>query len=105
TYRSWPMLYGREAQPSDDLTITTGLMMQPTFTATDSLTEASDKSEFSFQRLRWYLKGSVMKDVDYLFVTEWARNGVTSAANGSARVFRASVTFRDVLDMTNLQLG
>lgn len=104
-YKSWPMLYGRESQPSEDLTMTMGVEMQPTFTQTDSLNPASDKSEFSFQRLRWYMKGSVMKDVDYLLVTEWARNGVTSAGNGSGRAFRASATFRDVIGTTNIQAG
>lgn len=107
SYKSWPMLYGRESAPSEDLTMTMGVEMQPTFTLVDSLTPASDKNEFSFQRLRWYMKGSVTKDVDYLIVTEWARNGITTAggANGNARVFRASATFRDVLDMTNIQVG
>mgnify|MGYP001028182743 FL=1 len=105
SYKAWPMLYGRESAPSDDVTMTMGVEMQPTFTLTDSKNAASDKSEFSFQRLRWYMKGSITKDVDYLVVTEWARNGVTSAANGSARVFRASATFRDVLDVTNIQVG
>ncbi len=104
-YKSWPMLYGRESKPSDDLSMIMGVEMQPTFTMTDSLNPASDKNEFSFQRLRWFMRGSVMKDVDYLIVTEWARNGITSAANGSARVFRASVTFRDVMDATNIQVG
>jgi len=105
SYKAWPMLYGRGSAPSDDVTMTMGVEMQPTFTLTDSKNAASDKSEFSFQRLRWYMKGSITKDVDYLVVTEWARNGVTSAANGSARVFRASATFRDVLDVTNIQVG
>ncbi len=105
SYKAWPMLYGRESTSSDDVSMTMGVEMQPTFTLIDSENTVSDKSEFSFQRLRWYMKGSVTKDVDYLVVTEWARNGVTSAANGSARVFRASATFRDVLDMTNIQVG
>lgn len=104
-YKAWPMLYGRESAPSDDLTMTMGVMMQPTFTLTDSLNPAADKSEFSFQRLRWYMKGSITKNVDYLVVTEWARNGVTAGGNGSARAFRASATFRDVLDVTNIQAG
>lgn len=99
------MLYGREAQASDDMTMTMGVEMQPAFTVTDSRDAARDKSEFSFQRLRWYMKGSVTKDIDYLVVTEWARNAITADANGSARVFRASATFRDVLDMTNIQVG
>lgn len=109
-YKSWPMNYGREATPSDEVTMTMGLEMQPTFTLTDSLDAARDKSEFSFQRLRWYMKGSITKDVDYLLVTEWARNGITAVGpdgkgNGSARAFRASATFRDVLDVTNIQVG
>lgn len=105
SYKSWPMLYGRESAPSEDFTMTMGVEMQPTFTLIESNDSARDKSEFSFQRLRWYMKGSVTKDVDYLIVTEWARNGVTSGGDGSARVFRASATFRDVLDMTNIQVG
>lgn len=109
SYKSWPMLYGRETTPSDEVTMTMGVEMQPTFTLTDSKNPAADKNEFSFQRLRWYMKGSVTKDVDYLVVTEWARNGVTAGGpvngNGSARVFRASATFRDVLDLTNIQVG
>lgn len=110
TYKSWPMLYGRESAPSDDVTMTMGVEMQPTFTLTDSLNAARDKSEFSFQRLRWYMKGSITKDVDYLLVTEWARNGITAVGpdgkgNGSARAFRASATFRDVFDLTNIQVG
>lgn len=104
-YKAWPMLYGRESTPSEDLTMTMGVEMQPTFTLTDSLNPANDKNEFSFQRLRWYMKGSITKDVDYLVVTEWARNGVTAGGNGSARAFRASATFRDVLDVTNIQVG
>ncbi len=105
SYKPWTMLYGRESAPSDEVTMTMGVEMQPTFTLNDSQNPASDKSEFSFQRLRWYMKGSITKDVDYLVVTEWARNGVTSGGNGSARVFRASATFRDVLDLTNIQVG
>lgn len=105
TYKSWTMLYGREKAPSDDLTMLMGLEMQPTFTLTDSLNPTADKSEFSFQRLRWFMRGSVTRDVDYQIVTEWARNAITSAANGSSRVFRANVTFRDVLDATNIQVG
>lgn len=105
SYKAFPMLYGRESTPSDEVTMTMGVEMQPTFTLTDSQNPASDKNEFSFQRLRWYMKGSITKDVDYLLVTEWARNGVTSGGNGSARAFRASATFRDVLDLTNIQVG
>jgi hypothetical protein len=109
TYKSWTMLYGREATPSDEVTMTMGVMMQPSFTLNDSNNPATDKSEFYFQRLRWYMKGSITKDVDYLLVTEWARNGVTAGGpvngNGSARIFRASATFREVLDLTNIQVG
>lgn len=107
SYKAWPMLYGRESAPSDEITMTMGVEMQPTFTRYDRLGSASDKSEFSFQRLRWFMKGSITKDVDYLFISEWARNGITVAdsGNGSAREFRVSATFRDLFDIANVQVG
>lgn len=107
-YVSFPMLYGRESTASDDPTMTMGLLFQPAFTYLDrdgSAAGTRDKSEFSFQRLRWYVKGSATRDVDYLLVTEWARNGATSSSDGGARAFRARATLKDVGDATNLAFG
>lgn len=107
-YTSVPMLYGKERVASEDPTVIMGLSMQPAFTALDRAGSAAgteDKSEFSFQRLRWFMRGSVTEDVDYLFVTEWARNAATASSDGGARAFRARATFRDLGDTTNLAVG
>ncbi|WP_041440748.1 porin [Thioalkalivibrio sulfidiphilus] len=107
-YTSFPMAYGRESAASEDLTMIMGLEMQPAFTHLDRNGAAPndvDKSEFSFQRLRWFMRGSVTEDVDYLFVTEWARNAATNSSDGGARAFRARATFRDVADTTNVAVG
>ncbi|MDD3519455.1 MAG: hypothetical protein PHQ14_13990 [Chromatiales bacterium] len=107
-YKSFPMIYGREAKSSEDLTLIMGLEMQPTYTLYDRSGMApgtEDRSEFSFQRLRWYIKGSVTEDVDYLMVTEWARNAATNSSAGGARAFRARATFRDLGGITNVAAG
>ena len=103
-YTSVPMQYGREAEASDELTMITGMLFQPAYTHVD-VGAGDDSSQFSFQRLRWFLRGSVTEDVDYLFVTEWARNAATASSNGGSRAFRARVTFRDLMDTTNVALG
>ncbi|WP_406672884.1 hypothetical protein [Natronospira sp.] len=103
-YTSVPMQYGREAEASDELTLITGMLLQPTFTHIDR-GAGDNTNQFSFQRLRWFLRGSVTEDVDYLFVTEWARNAATASSDGGARAFRARVTFRDLMDTTNVAIG
>lgn len=105
-YRSFPMIYGLEAKPSADPTLLLGLEMQPAFTQVERSAGAADSSsEFSFQRLRTFIKGTATENIDYLLVTEWARNGATAPSDGGARAFRARATFRDVGDATNVAVG
>ncbi|HZJ90031.1 MAG TPA: hypothetical protein VFC89_00015 [Oscillospiraceae bacterium] len=101
TYKSYPMLY--MTQPSsDEPTVNLAGLIEPTYR--DS-SEANLKNDFSFDRLRIGFNGSVSRNVDYFFMSEWAPNAVTSKSGGGAQAFIAHLTFKDLLGVTNLAVG
>ncbi len=114
SYRSYPMMYMTKPD-TDEKTFNVVGLVEPTFTTSTSnkvrnkttglLGKQDVQNNFTFDRLRFGFNGSYSKNLDYFFMSEWARNAITKPSAGAGQAFIAHATFKNVVGSTNMAVG
>lgn len=99
--KSWIGFFTHSGQWSGKPHVDIFGVIQPSYTWVE---DAPVEDQFSFQRARLGIRGTVTDSISYWALYELARNGVTAPTNGGARLLDAQINWK-VANFANLRVG